>query len=225
MRVFLEGEAIRVPGWVNDLESFRRWTDDDDFPETGRISFIQGEVWIDMSKEQLFSHNQVKTEFTSVLAAFVKAGRLGRYFSDGAYLSNVEADISNQADGTFVSSEALSTGRVRVIEGKMEGYVELEGSPDMVLEVVSRSSVEKDTEVLRQAYAAAGAREYWLVDARGEGVKFDVLRLNRNSYAAVRKRAGWARSDVFDRWVRLSREDGGDGYPEFSLALRADRPA
>src|SRR5690242_2669958 len=117
MRVFVEGETIRVPGWVNDLESFRRWTDDDDFPETGRISYLQGEVWIDMSKEQLFSHNQVKTEFTSVLATFVKAGRLGRYFSDGAYLSNVEADISNQADGAFVSAEALSSRRVRVVEG------------------------------------------------------------------------------------------------------------
>ena len=32
------------------------------------------------------------------------------------------------------------------------GYLELEGVPDMVLEVVSRSSVRKDTVLMRQAY-------------------------------------------------------------------------
>ena len=26
-RVLLEADAVRVPGWVTDLESFRRWTD------------------------------------------------------------------------------------------------------------------------------------------------------------------------------------------------------
>src|SRR5256885_8764701 len=49
-----------------------------------------------------------------------------------------------------------------------EGYLELEGTPDMVLEVVSESSVQKDTKRLRQLYWQAGIREYWLVDARRE---------------------------------------------------------
>src|SRR5262249_18295982 len=127
-RVFLEDSEICVPGWVNDLESFRRWSDDDDFPEKGRISFLLGEVWIDMSKEQLFSHNQVKSEFTIVLGTFVKANRRGRYFTDGAFVSNVEGDVSNQPDGIFVSTASLSEGRVRIIEGRSEGHVELEGS-------------------------------------------------------------------------------------------------
>jgi Uma2 family endonuclease len=224
-RVLLEGEAVRVPEWVNDLESFRRWTDDDAFPESGQISFLEGEVWIDMSKEQLFSHNQVKTEVTRVLASLVKEARLGRYFSDGAYLSNVAADVSNQPDSIFATTESFAQRRVIIVEGRMEGHVELEGSPDWVLEIVSRSSVEKDTEVLRRAYAGALVREYWLVDARGESLKFDVLRLNRGSYTAVRKRASWVRSDVFDRFFRLARQDGPDGYPEFTLEVTADRPA
>jgi Uma2 family endonuclease len=37
----------------------------------------------------------------------------------------------------------------------------------MVLEVVSASSVEPDTQTLRELYWAAGIKEYWLVDARG----------------------------------------------------------
>jgi Uma2 family endonuclease len=219
-----EDEAIRVPEWVVDLESFRRWTDDDSFPETGQISYLTGEVWIDMSKEQLFTHNEVKSEINTVLRTMVKAERLGRYFHDGAFLSNTEADISNQPDGIFVSTEALHDGRVRVIEGRTDGHVELEGSPDMVLEVVSRSSVEKDTEALRVAYAVAGVREYWLVDARTETIRFDILRQGRSGYTAVRKRAGWVRSEVFSQWFRLSRQAGEDGYPEFSLEAQADSP-
>src|SRR5215475_14583860 len=129
-RVFLEDEAVHVPAWVNDLESFRRWTDDDAFPESGQISFLQGEVWIDMSKEKLFSHNQVKHEISFVLTGLIKAGCLGRYFPDGVYLSNVEADVSNQPDGLFVSTEALREKRVKIVEGRAEGHVELEGSPD-----------------------------------------------------------------------------------------------
>ena len=56
-----------------------------------------------MSKEQIYSHNQVKTEFARVLAGIAKQKRLGRYFSDGLFLTNLEADLSAKPDGTFVS--------------------------------------------------------------------------------------------------------------------------
>src|ERR1043166_8009476 len=101
IRFTLYTEYIQVPSWVIDLESFRRWSDDDAFPETGQISFLKGDVWVDMSKEQLFDHNQVKTEFTRVLAELVRASQAGRYFADGAFVSNVDADVSNQPDGLF----------------------------------------------------------------------------------------------------------------------------
>ena len=45
-------------------------------------------------------------------------------------------------------------------EGKKGGYVEVEGSPDMVLEVISDSSVRKDDVLLRQGYWDAGIGEY-----------------------------------------------------------------
>ena len=62
-----------------------------------------------------------------------------------------------------------------MIEAEEGGYVELDGSPDMVLEVVSDSSVEKDIDVLMDLYWKAGIREYWLVDARGERIEFKIL--------------------------------------------------
>src|SRR5437763_16435638 len=104
IRLTLDDERLQIPNWVLDLESFRRWSDDDAFPEKGRIAFLKGDVWVDMSMEQLFDHNQVKTEFTRVLAGLVRAIQTGRYFGDGAFVSNVDADVSNQPDGMFVST-------------------------------------------------------------------------------------------------------------------------
>lgn len=45
--------VVSIPTWVVDLESFRRWCDADDFPEHGRVWYLKGEVWIDMSKERV----------------------------------------------------------------------------------------------------------------------------------------------------------------------------
>jgi Uma2 family endonuclease len=224
IRFTLYDEHVEVPSWVSDLEAFRRWTDDDAFPETGQISFLKGDVWVDMSKEQLFDHNQVKTEFTRVLAGMVRTIQAGRYFSDGAFVSNVDADVSNQPDGVFLSLKSLQQGLVRVVEGRGHGHVELEGAPDMVLEVVSDGSVEKDTVLLRQAYAEAGIREYWLVDARRDQLRFDILRLSERGYVTVRKRAGWVRSEVFGRWFRLTEQAGSDGFPQFTLEVQTQRP-
>jgi Uma2 family endonuclease len=117
--------------------------------------------------EQLFSHNQVKTEFTVVLGGLVKTEGKGYLFSDDTLFSNPDADLSTEPDALFVSYDAVSSGRVRWVEGAEESYVEVEGSPDMVLEIVSKTSMRKDTATLRERYGRAGVREYWLVDARG----------------------------------------------------------
>jgi Uma2 family endonuclease len=213
-------EEVRVPAWVVDLESFRRWADSDDFPEKERIWFLKGGIWIDMSKEQVFTHVAVKTEITVVLGGLVKSERLGRYWADGVFLSNVAADIAGKPDGTFVTWKSLQAERVRLVEGMEEGHLELEGSPDMVLEVVSRSSVHKDTVTLRQAYWEAGIREYWLVDVRQEPLRFDILRNTTAGYVAARRRDSWLKSAAFGRSFRLTQEANGLGHPEYTLAVR-----
>ena len=137
-----------------------------DCPHEYRLGWLKGEVWIDMSKEQVFSHILVKTKIGMRLSQLAEEGQLGPYLSDGLLLSNFAADISGNPDGTFLSYETLRSDRVRLIEGKRGGFTEIQGSPDMVLEVVSDSSVQKDEELLRRAYWEAEIREYWMVDAR-----------------------------------------------------------
>src|SRR5262245_22024608 len=127
INVVNEAEMIRVPSWVVDLESFRRWMDAKDVPEKARISYINDEVWIDMSKEQVFSHVLVKTKISFTVTGLVEAGQLGLYLGDGVRVSNTQANFSVKPDGVFVAQSALAAGRVRVVEGMEEGYLELEG--------------------------------------------------------------------------------------------------
>lgn len=215
----IESDQVSVPEWVTDLDSFRRWADSEDFPETGRICYLNGEVWIDMSKEQIFTHIDVKSEFVAVLRPLVKTAQMGRLLGDGVFLSNVDANFAVVPDAVFVSHAALQD-RVRLLEGKKRGYVEMEGSPDMVLEVVSDSSVRKDTSQLREDYWKAGIREYWLVDARKEPLVFDILRHTPKGYRASPKKDGWIKSNVFGKSFRLIQETNEVGDPEYTLEVR-----
>src|SRR5690349_19159351 len=108
-------QAVRVPGWVSDLASFRRWALSDEVPEKTRLSYFRGEVWVDLTMEQLFWHNRLKTVVTAALENLVTAGDLGEFFSDGVRLSNVEADLSTEPDALFVSYGSLERHRARLV--------------------------------------------------------------------------------------------------------------
>ena len=135
-------------------------------------------------------------------------------------LSNFAADVSGNPDGLFLTNDTLASDRIRLIEGKKGGFVELQGSPDMVLEVLSQSSEEKDSVVLKAAYWEAGIREYWLIDARKEPLQFDIFRRGPRSFSATRKQEGWVKSAVFGKSFRLTALPDASGHPDYTLEMR-----
>jgi Uma2 family endonuclease len=214
-------EVVWIPADVVDLDSFCRWACSEQFPDRGRVSYLGGEIWVDLSMEELYTHNRVKTQFTVVLGGLAESTGLGMFLTDGMLLRNSQANLSNIPDGIFVSYEALRGGQVRRVEGTSPGVFELDGSPEMVLEVVSASSIKKDTVDLKARYWKAGIREYWLVDARAEDVRFDVLKHGRKGYTATRRQAGgWLKSAVFGRSFRLARQLDPLGDPKYTLEER-----
>ena len=103
-------------------------------------------------------------------------------------LLNEGSDVSNEPDLMFCSWESLRSGRVEYherVEGS-GGYVEVVGSPDMVLEVVSRSSFDKDTKKLLGAITKPASTSTWLVDARGGEIDFRILVRGRTPTARCR---------------------------------------
>ncbi|HEY7425486.1 MAG TPA: Uma2 family endonuclease [Gemmataceae bacterium] len=225
MSTIVIADRVRIPSCVNDLESFRRWRQSDDYPERGWVSFLNGEIWVDTDMEQLFTHNQVKTEFTVVLGGLMKGEELGYYFSDRAALSNESANLATEPDGMFCSFAAIEDKRVALVEGAEEGHVEIEGTPDMVLEAVSAGSVRKDTKILRGLYWRVGIPEYWLVDARKTPVQFDILRWSARGYSATPRRQDWLKSKVFGRSFRLETKPDRLGHPQFFLRLASADPS
>jgi Uma2 family endonuclease len=90
----------------------------------------------------------------------------------------------------------------------------------MVLEVVSPSSVRKDTVDMLDLYWRAGIPEYWLVDPRGDEPRFTLYTHAPAGYRAVRPSGGWRKSAVFGATVRLVQTTDDLGLPSFMLEMR-----
>ena len=81
-KVLLEDRELDIPTWVVDRNAFRRWVHSPAFPEKQKAYWIQGEAWLDMSQEQIFTHVDVKSEFFRVLSQLVHQSDLGRMRQD-----------------------------------------------------------------------------------------------------------------------------------------------
>src|SRR5437879_5285771 len=92
-----------IPDGITDLESFRRWAQSDQFPRRGRFAFLRGNLWMDLSMEQAYTHNRLKTRINSVLSEIVEGEDLGQYLSDVMWLTNAKAGLSTEPDGMFIS--------------------------------------------------------------------------------------------------------------------------
>src|SRR5262245_30537729 len=101
--VVIAGSA-RIPGWVGDLDSFRRWARSDEFPDNGWFSYLAGEVWADPSMETA-GHNQAKWKISLTLGGLIESQQLGRFFPDRMRLVHTAADLSTEPDGMFLSNK------------------------------------------------------------------------------------------------------------------------
>jgi Uma2 family endonuclease len=215
-----ERGQVCIPPGINDLAAFRAWLHSDDFPERIHVCFLGGLLWVDLSLEQFYVHDQVKQAVAQVLGALADQTDLGRFAPDGMHLSHPGANLSTVPDSFYVSYDAIRTGRVqRVPNAHQVGVLEMVGTPDMVLEVVSDSSVTKDMVTLPALYQAAQIPEFWRIDARAD-LRFEVFRLTPAGYQPTQLDDGWWRSDVFARDFRLGQRPDPLGDPKFVLEMR-----
>jgi Uma2 family endonuclease len=167
-------------------------------------------------------HSMLSLMIGGVLALFVVNKSLGRVYGNRMMLSHAAIGLSTEPDCTFVSSEARRKGRVTVRGGRPEEgrAVVIEGTPDMVLEIISPSSVTKDTVELLDLYWRAGIPEYWLVDPRGAKPQLTLHTHTPTGYRAVRPSGGWRKSTVFGAAFRIVQKTDDLGLPAFILESR-----
>jgi len=214
-------EEIEIPMDLRSLDEFRAWAISDRFPDRGRIDYIAGRIEVDMSPEDLFCHGALKVELIRVVSQRVKTGDLGHLFTDRTRVSLPQSDVSTEPDLVFVSHRTLSAGQARLVaksSGEPGRYVELEGAPDLIVEIVSDASVNKDTRRLPEAYFRAGVGEFWLADARGQQLLFQIHHRGESTFQpAVSDADGFQASPAFRCSFRLDGARNERGEWRFDL--------
>jgi len=190
------------------LDGFREWYTSEETPDRCKISFLGDEVYFEMSPERINSYVSLKAEIISVLLQHAKSTGHGFAFADGVLVTNKSAQLSNEPDGMFIRRETVRSGAVTLLRTKDgQDLIEVVGSPDLVVEFVSPSSVHKDRKRLRDRYAIAGVQEYWLIDTRDGDVNLQMLAASSRGFVEVPDQEGWFRSEVLGLDVRLNRHD------------------
>lgn len=221
----IDGDRLRVPASALEHAGFRAWVKSDDLAEGIRATFARGEVFVEVTPESIDSHSQVKAAVQFGVELVVRRDDLGEVYPDGVLLTHEEAALSAEPDLSFASWATLSSGRLRFApkSDRPDDAVELVGTPDLVVEVVSDSSVRKDLAVLPAAYAAADIPEYWIIDARGESLRFEILSLGADGYEPRSPAGGEQWSAVLGRGFTLSRRRNRVGRWRYELAPGAGR--
>ncbi len=215
-----EGE-LRIPAGVRDFQAFRRWSWSRRFPQRGRIDYLQGDIDASMSPEDLLTHATPKAAIAAGLFSLIVEPARGLVFVDSTRYASPAAQLSVEPDVVVVRHESLAAGRVRMVQGvrpRPGRYIELEGAPDLVVEVISDSSVGKDRRRLPDLYAQAGVPELWLVDARDTRLAFEIWTLGTAAYTQVlpdpaggtSSTSAWAASPILGCRFRLRRHERHD---------------
>jgi Uma2 family endonuclease len=160
-------EMVRTPSVVKTWPPEQgQWTYEDwlRLPDDGfRYEVLDGELY--MTPPPTLEHQILISNLHVALANFVKEHGLGRVLVSPCGVRLPGQPVPVQPDIFFVSAAR------RDIVGK----VYLEGTPDLVVEVLSPGNWLYDRTEKFQAYQAAGVPEYWIVDGRASTVEVFVL--------------------------------------------------
>ena len=132
-------------------------------PEDKRYELLDGDLVMTPAPGEI--HQRVSILLGWRLIQFVTENGLGRVYQApfDVVLSNTDVV---QPDLLFVSNE-----RAHVITP-----ANAQGAPDLVVEILSPSTAERDLTFKRSLYARHGVSEYWIVDTAARNVTVLVLR-------------------------------------------------
>ena len=138
------------------------------FPDDGkRHELIDGDHYVTPSPNT--RHQRISGKLLIHLHTFVTQHRLGEVFAAPLDVILSEFDVV-QPDLMFVS-----TGRAAIIT-----EANIQGAPDLVVEILSERTRKVDERVKRDLYSRYGVPEYWIIDPDLETIK--VYRMTDKGY-------------------------------------------
>ncbi len=139
--------------------------------EVRRYELIDGEICVVPSPTP--KHQQVVLNIASILREFVISRDIGRVSVAPLDVVLSDEDVL-QPDIIFIARERLG----------IVGEQNIQGAPDLVIEVLSPGTADRDRTIKRARYARFGVREYWLVEPISKTV--EVLKASQEGFETVR---------------------------------------
>lgn len=128
-----------------------------ELPSGSRYELINDEL-IPMSPSPKNIHQEISHEFDFQLTSYVKKTKVGKVFT-----APFDVVLDNQTvvepDILFIKTENL---------GIIKGHVH--GVPDLIVEVVSPSSIFRDYYEKKNLYERFGVAEYWIINPANENI-------------------------------------------------------
>ncbi len=138
--------------------------------EGDRQELIDGELVV--TPVPIIKHQIVNGNITFALEQHVRDGGLGMVFSPPTGIRFSPHNLLIP-DVSFVARDRLH----------ILGTKTIDGTPDLVVEILSPGTRRRDLETKREVYARFGVREYWIVDPEARTVT--VLALANDHYEVV----------------------------------------
>lgn len=155
-------------------------------PDDGkRYELFEGDLIVSPSPTP--QHQIVISNLFSILDSFVRKQELGRVLT-------APCDVFYGVD-TVVEPDLLYISTERLPSMIKENYIE--GSPDLVVEVTSPGTEERDRGFKFKLYADKGVKEYWLADYQNQILQIYQLTRTGFSLAGEFKNDDEANSPLF----------------------------
>ncbi|HET6881408.1 MAG TPA: Uma2 family endonuclease [Pirellulales bacterium] len=134
------------PGRLLSEDEFLAWCDED-----VRAEWVDGEVIV-MSPAS-WVHAKLSRLLIGLLGNFVETKKLGEVVGT-EFTVRLNSNRRRIPDVLFIANDRLPNLQPK----------HLEGAPNLIIEVVSDDSVDRDWRTKYQEYEASGVDEYWIVD-------------------------------------------------------------
>jgi Uma2 family endonuclease len=152
-------EIVKARSWTYEL--WRRLPDDGN-----RYEIVEGALFVTPSPRR--RHQEAAGTLYRLLGNYLEANPIGE-----CYHAPFDVLLSEK---TVVEPDILFVSRERLEITTEEGLI---AAPDLVVEVLSKSTRHRDLGAKRRAYGKNGVREYWIVDPDARRV--DVYTLEQGN--------------------------------------------
>ena len=143
----------------------KRYTYDDYLktPDDKRYELIEGELY--MTPSPVTNHQRISRRIEFLLEKFVTQNELGEIFY-APYDVYFDDENVVQPDILFISKDRLN----------IIGDKNLQGAPDLVIEILSESNAYRDLIQKKKLYARHGVKEYWIVVPGEKTIDIHILK-------------------------------------------------